>query len=119
MKHINIHPRKTNLSEKDEFKQLVESLEFCNKRDLVLFENFGIDVSSYVDPYWSVIEQLVFLMYGEIKAEIILWWLYHRFDEEGNLLPIELDEENEETKQVYIKTINELWNFLKKLDKNG
>jgi hypothetical protein len=47
-----------------------------------------------------------------------MWWIYDRFDEEGNILPIEFNDHDTDSKEeVLIKTPEQLWNFLKRIDK--
>ena len=118
MNHLNLNKRKHQITEKDIFKNIVETLDYCGNRELELADNYGIDVSSFIEPYLAVIENFLLLLYGENKTEIIIWWVYARFDEEGKLLPIEFEDEDQNTEDVYLKTIDELWEFLKKLDIN-
>jgi hypothetical protein len=119
-KNINITSTKKEISEKDIFIDLINALSDCNARSSSLVETAGIDLTSYEEPYWIIIENLIQLKYGDWKTEIILWWVYDRFDEEGKLLPIELNNEDKGTEEkVYLKTSTNLWNFLKKIDKNN
>jgi hypothetical protein len=51
-------------------------------------ESFGIDLSDFEDAHFSLIESLIFEIYGDWKTQLIMWYVYERLDEEGNLLPI-------------------------------
>ena len=65
-----------------------------------------------------MIENLFLLHYGEWKTDIILWWIYDRFDEEGNISPIEFNDHDTDAKEdVIVETPEQLWNFLKRIDK--
>ena len=65
-----------------------------------------------------MIENLFLLHYGEWKTDIILWWIYDRFDEEGNISPIEFNDQDTNSKEnVIVETPEQLWNFLKRIDK--
>jgi hypothetical protein len=61
---------------------------------------------------------------------MIMWYVYERMDEEGNLLPLLVtdenedesddegeDDEDEEGEEVYIETPEQLYDFIKKLEK--
>jgi hypothetical protein len=56
--------------------------------------------------------------YGEWQGDIILWWLFERLDEEGSLLPINLNDHDKKLEEeVFIETIEDLWYFIKKIEK--
>jgi hypothetical protein len=50
--------------------------------------------------------------YGEIKTEIILWWVFDSIDPEGGVYPL-LDEQNQ---RHVIRTPQQLYKFLKRYD---
>lgn len=104
------------ISEKDTFIDIVNIFDKCNKRTGLLEQEFNVDLESYENPFFLLIENLLALSYGENEAEIILWWVYDRFDEEGNLLSIKLNFEDEGLEEdVMVETAEELWNLLEKL----
>jgi hypothetical protein len=64
-----------------------------------------------------MIENLLFIKYGEWKTDIVLWWVYNRYDEEGNVVAIKLnDHDNETEENVIVETTEQLWEFLKRID---
>jgi hypothetical protein len=64
-----------------------------------------------------MIENLLFIKYGEWKTDIVLWWVYNRYDEEGNVVAIKLnDHDNETEENVIVETTEQLWEFLKRVD---
>jgi len=104
------------ISEKDTFIDIVNIFDKCNKRTGLLEQEFNVGLESYENPFFLLIENLLALSYGEDEAEIILWWVYDRFDEEGKLMPIKLDFEDEGVEEdVIVETAEELWNLLEKL----
>ena len=84
----------------------------------VLFEGeFGLGMSNYEEPFYLVIENLIYMHYGEWKGDITLWWLFERFDEDGSVLPINLNDHIKETEEeIFIETVEELWEFIKKIE---
>jgi hypothetical protein len=99
-------------TDKQIFLSLVNGLDKCWGRTQYLEEQIMLGISSYEEPLYQIIEDLIFLYYGEFKAGIILWWLFDRFDENSDLLPVTVSIDGEEEKQEFIKTSIQLWNFL-------
>ena len=117
-KNVNIKPKKQKgLSEKEIFIDIVSLLDECFSRSASL-EQHNLNITTYDEPFYIMIENLMFLKYGEWKTDIILWWIYDRFDEEGKILPIEFNDHDTNTQEkVSVETPEQLWNFLKRLDK--
>jgi hypothetical protein len=89
----------------------------CWIRSNVIENEFGLGVSDYEEPFYLVIENLIYMHYGEWKGDIMLWWLFERFDEDGSVLPINLNDHAKETEEeVFIETVEELWEFIKKIE---
>jgi hypothetical protein len=90
-------------------------------------ESFGIELSDYEDAHFSLIESLIFEIYGEWKTQLVMWYVYERMDEEGNLLPLlvsdieegeeEDDEDEEDGEEVFIETPEQLYDFIKQIEK--
>jgi hypothetical protein len=116
-KNVNIKSKKKkSLSEKEIFTDIVLLLEECFIRSNLL-EHHDINIISYDEPFYIMIENLLHLKYGENKTNIILWWVYDRFDEEGELKFVKfLNKDEEVEKEITIQTAEELWNFLKQID---
>jgi hypothetical protein len=54
------------------------------------------------------------LKYGEIISEIVFWYLYDRKDDDGNIYPLVLEEEDKEPVDIILKTPTDLWKFINK-----
>jgi len=117
-KHLNIKSRTKNPTDKDLFTEVVGLVDECWIRSNVIENEFGLGVSDYEEPFYLVIENLIYMHYGEWKGDIMLWWLFERFDEDGSVLPININDHIKETEEeVFIETVEELWEFIKKLEK--
>jgi len=117
-KHLNIKSRTKNPTDKDLFTEVVELVDECWIRSNVIENEFGLGISDYEEPFYLVIENLIYMHYGEWKGDIMLWWLFERFDEDGSVLPININDHIKETEEeVFIETVEELWEFIKKLEK--
>jgi hypothetical protein len=117
-KNVNIKPKKQKgLSEKEIFIDIVSLLDECFSRSASL-EQHNLNITTYDEPFYIMIENLMFLKYGEWKTDIILWWVYNRYNEEGEIMPIKLNDHVENVEEeVMIENADQLWEFLKRIDK--
>ena len=91
------------------FEVFVERLEYAHVTEKSIFDEYGIELLKLTDPLWFVIENSIKLLYGEKAAEMVLWYLYDRFDENGEIVVLE----DEDGKKYTIKTPNDLWGYIK------
>ena len=117
-KNVNIKSKKKkDLSEKEIFVDIVALLDDCFSRSASL-EQHNLNITSYEEPFYVIIENLMYMKYGEWKTDIILWWVYDRYNEEGEIQPIKLNDHIEDKQEeVLIETSEQLWEFLKRIDK--
>jgi len=105
------------LTDKEMFVRIVERLDKCWDDSNGLYEKFKISILEYEEGYYQVIEDLLVLQYGPWKTELILWYIFGRFDAEGNMYPLTVQVTGKEEEEVFLKTPNQLWNFLDRLEK--
>ena len=103
--------------EKEIFIETVVLLEHCWTRTNVMHEELGIDLWSYEETYYKIIENLIFLKYSESIANLILWYVYDRFDADGKLLGLSITIPGKEPKLHMVKTPSDLWNLIEKINK--
>ena len=117
-KNVNIKSKKKkDLSEKEIFIEIISLLDDCFERSSELEQN-SLNITAYEEPFYIMIENLLFMNYGEWKTDIILWWVYNRFNEEGNVSAIKLNDHIEDKQEeVIVETAEQLWDFLKRIDK--
>jgi hypothetical protein len=115
-KNINIKRRKrSDFDEKELFTDIMTTLDECWIRTNYVTSKIKLDTTEYEEPFYLIIENLVFLHYGEKLGMIILWWVFERFDEKGKLLPLEFIEDEDKSTELYLKTSEDLWDFVNKL----
>jgi hypothetical protein len=119
-KNINVKRRNDEPTEKEVFLDILLALEDCWKRTNHLESEVDLGISSYDETFYLIIENLIYIHYGEWKGDLILWWVFERFGENGELLPITIDDENDdedsESEEVIVTTSEELWDLLKKIE---
>jgi hypothetical protein len=97
--------------EQEEFCHILKTWDEAWSRGNKLFEETGIDLGNYDSHFYSMIESLFIIHYGIMKTEIIAWWVYERYLEDGELA-ILVTEDNEEH---LLKTPLQLYKFIKKI----
>ena len=103
---------KDNLKGTEEtvFCLFISKLDESRVKEDMIFDEAGIDLKKVTDPLWLVIENMMRMLYGEEATEMIMWYLFERFDSNGKLLELF----DEVTKKKYkIKTPKDLFTFIK------
>jgi len=102
---------------KDYFVAIITLFDELNQRSDEMDE-YGIDMEVYDDGFFILIENLIQKLYGEWKSELMIWYVYDRIDENEELLPLLYSSEDQpEEKEVFIETPEQLWDFIKKVEK--
>lgn len=104
------------LKKKALFISLVTQYEISLNKSVKLQTEFAIDLFDYEGSYYEVIDKLMLLMWGGDIYEIVTYYLYERLNLDGSLNSIiETNEDGEET-EVFLKTAEELYNYLLKIN---
>jgi hypothetical protein len=90
----------------------------------VEMDSFGINMETYDEGFYILIENLILKTYGEWKTELILWYIYDRFNENEELMPLilqeeEQDEEEQDGEEIFVETPEQLWDLIKKINKKS
>jgi hypothetical protein len=99
------------------FIRLVTELDNCWIRTSFLHSQLKVDFWNYEEHFYHIIEDLIYLHFDEWKADLILWFVYDRIDAEGNILDLEITPEGKPAKKYKLKTAEELWKIIEKIDK--
>lgn len=101
-----------NLSEedklKDEFLKTIDLFEEVWKRQDKLDIELGIDFGTYDDKFFKIIEGFIYFSFDPVAAGAILFYIYSRYDMEGNLIPF-IDDEG---KEHLMANAEDLWEYL-------
>ena len=108
--------KKQTISEKEIFIQIVDSFSGVWKRSNSTSEAHKINLLEYDEAFYQIIEDLISIKFGLWQSEIILWYIFAREDEEGNIAALKLQIEGKEEAEVVLKTAEDLWEFLKILE---
>jgi hypothetical protein len=112
---IRVSPKDKDLLEKNIFIKSINILEFCVERGNN-FLRLGFDIENIEEPYLDVIELLFGLHFGGWTAELVEWYLFDRVDEDGEIYPLVLSEDEEdEGEKIMIKNPEEFWDIIQKI----
>ena len=112
-KHSQVKENGKSVERKEEqfFLEFVANLCQIEAVNAVL-DTVGVHVSKYDTPYIRSMRMIMEKYYGELKTEIILWWVFESITPEGGIYPL-LDEDG---KRHVIKTPLQLFKFIKRYD---
>ena len=102
---------KDNISKNEEklFILIVEQLEEARRLEEKTME-MELDFHKLVDPLWMVIENMLKLQFGIDTTNIIMFYLYDRYNPDGTIIPM-VDEEN--GKKYMFKSAKDLFAYIK------
>lgn len=106
---INISSQIESSSEKEKLQFIIETIETIIDRDYKLAEITNIDFTTYSEPYFIVIENLIAMHYGEEITNAIMFYLYGNEDDDENEIPFDKDDDGN---QVFIRTFEDLWSII-------
>lgn len=107
--------RKTQTEKKKElFISIINSIESIINKQNLMYAEFNLDLSKYDEAFLDTIDALIILHFGKEGAELIAYYLWDRLDENGKVLPL-VDEDD---KEVYLQTAQDLWNLLIQINPN-
>ena len=111
----NITKQET-ITEKDLFIETIDLLYDTWIRSNKTYEMYKINLLEYEEPFYQIIENCLLIKYDLAKTEIILWYIFGREDEEGNILPLILQVDGKDDEELIINNPSDLWSLFEKLD---
>jgi|15BtaG_2_1085339.scaffolds.fasta_scaffold47487_3 hypothetical protein len=113
-KNLTVEENKASLEKRRKklFLDLINSLKSLTDRSNFLSIDIGIDLHTFEDTHYVIIERLIRETWGDVAADVIFWWVYEVVDPKY----VEFFIMEEETgKKYHIKTPTQAYNVLKKL----
>jgi hypothetical protein len=96
------------------FLNVIPLLEHVINRGVMLEGDFGIITNKYDELFYQIIDSLIYLHFDPKTAEVILFYLYERFNPDGTVNPV-LDANGNE---VILETTEDLWNLVQFIETN-
>jgi hypothetical protein len=79
----------------------------------MLHDDYGIDIVKFEDPYFQIIDSLIYLNFGEEASELIMFYIYDRKNIDGTIN----DLVDKDGNIVTLNNAGDLWELIKKLKK--
>jgi hypothetical protein len=105
---VDVILKKDSANKKEFFCNLIETLEASCEIEGVLLGVGGINLTNVTDPLWIAIENLLEFTYGTKATDLIMWYIFDRLDEKGEVIPLVTID----GKQFIMNGPSDLWNLL-------
>lgn len=78
-------------------------------RGSMLHDDYGIDIVKFEDPYFQIIDSLIYLNFGKEKGDLIMFYIYDRKNPDGTVNEL-VDKKGN---AVILNTVEDLWELVK------
>ena len=100
-------------TQREVFINTIPLLEHIINRGPMLDADYGVNMARYDEPFFQIIDSLIYLHFGKEASEIVMFYLYERVNPDGTINDI-LDENNN---PVPLAGVEDLWELIKQLKK--
>ena len=110
-----VTPRKRQAAQvktKEAFFTFIENYRYANERTLVMKNEYRIDFVEFEEPFVRAIEALLEYYFTPTQKSLIEWWLYEKWQANGDILQITNEETQEE---IPTDSIEDLWNLIQQI----
>ena len=116
MLKINSVVRRKKKQEADKKRELfcgvINSIEQLNIRGTLALADLNLDLGSYDEKFFEVIDALIYINFGKECTELISFYLWNRMNPDGTINPILSDDGGE----IYLSSPYELYDLLMKIN---
>jgi hypothetical protein len=102
-----------NEKKRESFFQIIQTIEELNIRQNLLYADMKIDFSTYDEKFFTIIDSLIQINFGKHCSELIGFYLYDRFADDGSINPIL----TEDGREIFLNNPYELWDLMKLVNK--
>jgi hypothetical protein len=90
---------------RESFEKIIQTMEAVQVRSTLLHSEFNLDLLSYDEKFYEVIDRLFTLHFEQAAAEVIFFYVYERMDPDGNTNQL-LDQDNN---PIPLESPSDLW----------
>jgi hypothetical protein len=94
---------------REKFEKIIQALDEAEVRSVILGNDLKLDFSTYDEKFYSVIDELMLMMFGKEACELIFFYLYERMNPDGTANEL-VDLDNN---PVTLNSPTDLWNLVK------
>jgi len=106
------------LKKKSLFLSLMEQYEKSLIKSNRLQTEFAIDLFEYEETYYSIIDKLMLLMWGDSGYDLITFYLHERIALDGSINCLYQMNEDGTESEVVLNTPEDLYSYLVKINPN-
>ena len=99
----------SNDAQRELFINTIPLLEHIINRSAMLHTDYAVDLVKYDEPFFQIIDSLIFMHFGKEAGELVMFYLYERANPDGTLNPL-YDTDNN---IIPLETIEDLWELIK------
>jgi hypothetical protein len=70
---------------RESFEKIIQTMEAVQVRSTLLHSEFNLDLLSYDEKFYEVIDRLFTLHFGQAAAEVIFFYVYERINPDGTV----------------------------------
>jgi|694.fasta_scaffold84173_9 hypothetical protein len=105
--------RKSDITiRKELFISIINNIEAALNRQELLFADFRLDWTTYNELFFNIIDDLIFLEFGNTGLELIDFYLYGKENTDGSENQL-IDKDNN---VVPLNSAEDLWNLIKTIN---
>jgi hypothetical protein len=103
----------TDDAQREIFINTIPLLEHIINRGPMLDADYGVNMARYDEPFFQIIDSLIYLHFGKEASELIMFYLYERLNPDGSINSLVDAEDN----VVPLENVNDLWELVKHINK--
>lgn len=98
-------------AQKELFLTIIPLIEHVLERNVILDNDYGVNNVKYDEPFFKIIDSLIYLHFDTDAADLIMFYIYDRVNPDGSLNAL-IDSEGTE---IFLETPIELWHLVKQV----
>lgn len=97
------------------FRKIILALREIDERRDFMESELGLDMTQYEDKFFNIIEDLLKVVFNKSQLALIQMYLYQLFPDKewDGKITVQIGKEE---KEVNFKTVEEVWNVIKKFE---
>lgn len=101
--------------QREQFESIILLLEEIEVRSIILSNDLKIDLASYDEKFYMLIEKLLSIHFGDEANEIIFYYIYDRINPDGSVNELRDEKDN----VVLLNSPSDLWDVVKLIQSKG
>ena len=101
--------------QREQFESIILLLEEIEVRSIILSNDLKIDLASYDETFYMLIEKLLNIHFGDEANEIIFYYIYDRINPDGSVNELRDEKDN----VVLLTSPSDLWDVVKLIQSKG